>query len=1002
MSVFTNNSKPADIELQDQNAPKTPNLTLSSTNTPSALYSTLSIEETAARLHTSVDHGLDSPQDLNYRKSVHGPNELVKEDDESLIKKFIEQLSDPLILLLLGSAGVSLIMGNADDAISIALAIIIVVTVGFVQEYKSEKSLEALNRLVPANAHLTRGPNNTHTVFASSLVPGDLVHFDIGDRIPADIRLSEAIDLEIDESNLTGETEPVFKTTEVITNADVPFSGLVPVTKRKNIAFMGTLVSGGKGSGIVVGTSKNTEFGAVFEMMKDVDVPKTPLQSSMDQLGKELSVISFGVIGVICLIGVIQGRSWLDMFTISVSLAVAAIPEGLPIIVTVTLALGVLRMATEKAIVRRLPSVETLGSVNVICSDKTGTLTKNQLTLTKVWTVGMGPVSSDSKSSKPWISIPEHSTNTHIPTPDVANTLQTASFCSHARLSSETGKYFGNATDSAILESLKRFDLEDIRSTRSILAQIPFSSSRKWMWVASHKGDKATSSKLYAKGALNKILPMCSTYLGPDGVTEIPFEDDSRREMVTKVETAMAHEGVRILAIAYGPADDVPETKQSSSSISRGKSPLSTGSKEENNNKLTKHDNDSSSTLLNTNASSERSTLSGNNNSDSFSPKNLTFCGIIGMYDPPRPGVQNSVRRLLQGGVRIVMITGDSEATAETIARKIGIPLVGGERSVLTGDDLTHMSTEELASAMNYVSVFARTSPEHKLMIVKALQSRGDIVAMTGDGVNDAPALKLADIGISMGKSGTDVAKEASDMILVDDDFSTILSAIREGKSIFTNIQSFLKFQLSTSAAALSLITISTLFGIANPLNAMQILWINIIMDGPPAQSLGVEPVDPSVMHKPPRGRNDRVLTMAIFRRVVQSSLITITGTLLVFLREMQDNIVTSRDTTMTFTCFVFFDLFNALAFRSATKSVFEIGFFSNKMFNMSIGGSILGQLAVIYIPFFQAIFQTEALSLGDLAFLVCITSTVWIAEEIRKYWVRRSSYGVRRYSSPV
>lgn len=941
-----------DLELNTLKNSEAVPVTTTGTNTASALYATLSVEETAARLHTSVEHGLDSPQDLNYRKSVHGPNELVKEDDESMVKKFLGQLSDPLILLLLGSASISLIMGNADDAISITLAIIIVLTVGFVQEYKSEKSLEALNKLVPAHAHLTRGPNNTHTVLASSLVPGDLVHFDIGDRIPADIRLTEAINLEIDESNLTGETDPVFKHTDTV-QAGVPYSGILPVSQRNNVAFMGTLVSGGKGSGIVVGTAKDTEFGAVFEMMKDVEVPKTPLQTAMSTLGQELSYISFIIIGVICLIGVIQGRSWLDMFTISVSLAVAAIPEGLPIIVTVTLALGVLRMAGEKAIVRRLPSVETLGSVNVICSDKTGTLTKNQLTLTKIWTVSMG----STEKSKSWISLAEDSDATYEPAGDVSATLLTASLCSHSRLSSETGKYFGNATDSAVMESLKRFGLEDVRNTRDIAAQVSFSSSRKWMWVASHRGDKATS-KLYCKGALDRILPMCNKYLGENGSTEIEFGDgEAKRQMINEAEKAMAHEGVRILAVAYGPADEVP-------SISSDK----------------------------------------NESDNDYIPNNLTFCGIIGMYDPPRPGVQNSIRKLLQGGVRVIMITGDSEATAESIARKIGIPMVGS-KAVMNGEELNKMSANELADAMTYVSVFARTLPEHKLLIVKALQLRGDVVAMTGDGVNDAPALKLADIGISMGQSGTDVAKEASDMILVDDDFSTILSSIREGKSIFSNIQAFLKFQLSTSVAALSLVAISTLFGVPNPLNAMQILWINIIMDGPPAQSLGVEPADPAVMTKPPRNRKDRVLTMAILRRVIQSAVIIIIGTLVIFLKEMQDNVVTARDTTMTFTCFVFFDMFNALASRSPTKSIFEIGFFTNKMFNMSVGGSILGQLAVIYLPFLQRVFQTEALSLGDLVTLTALASTVWIAEEIRKYVNKRNAYGsssFRGYSNVV
>lgn len=957
------------IGLEELRSKSTPNLPNGNKQTPSSLYCTLTVEETVARLHTSLEHGLDSPQDISYRKSVHGLNELQKEDDEPLYKKFFEQLSDPMILLLLGSAFVSLIMGNADDAISIALAIIIVVTVAFVQEYKSEKSLEALNKLVPATAHLSRGPGRHHTVLASNLVPGDLVHFDVGDRIPADIRLTEALDLEIDESNLTGETEPVYKHVHVVKPSDNPLSrGTIPIGQRFNIAFMGTLVCAGKGSGIVIGTGHETEFGSVFEMMKEVDVPKTPLQLAMDQLGKELSAISFVIIGIIGIIGLFQGRSMLDMFTIAVSLAVAAIPEGLPIIVTVTLALGVLRMANEKAIVRRLPSVETLGSVNVICSDKTGTLTQNKLTLTKIWTFGMGPATlsndatTQANSKKPWFSLSEMNDNQITPTADITTTLQTASLCSHAKLSSETGKYFGNATDSAIMESLRRFGLEDLRTTRATISQVPFSSSRKWMWVASHKGDRATSSKLFVKGALDRVLPMCTKYLDSDGTTEIKFnadDENQKKKIINEAEIAMAREGVRILAIAYGPADDVPVASNT---------PQDTPTKP-----------------------------------TEYTPKDLTFCGLIGMYDPPRPGVQNSIRRLLQGGVRVIMITGDNETTAETIAKKIGIPLIGGEKSVMSGDALSHMSVQELANSMSYVSVFARTSPEHKLMIVKALQSRGDIVAMTGDGVNDAPALKLADIGISMGQSGTDVAKEASDMILVDDDFSTILSAIKEGKSIFTNIQSFLKFQLSTSAAALALVAVATLLGTANPLNAMQILWINIIMDGPPAQSLGVEPVDDSVMRKPPRKRNERVLTMAIIRRVAQSSIIIIAGTLLVFVKELQDNVVTARDTTMTFTCFVFFDMFNALAFRSATKSVFESGLFSNKMFNFAVGGSILGQMAVIYVPFLQKIFQTEALSLKDLLFLICLSSTVWIAEEIRKYIAKRRSYGgMRGYSTAV
>lgn len=355
------------------------------------------------------------------------------------------------------------------------------------------------------------------------------------------------------------------------------------------------------------------------------------------------------------------------MFTISVSLAVAAIPEGLPIIVTVTLALGVLRMASERAIVRRLPSVETLGSVDVICSDKTGTLTKNKLTLTKVWTVGMGPASSDSKVPKPWMSISENSDHIHIPSADITGTLLAASFCSHARISSETGKYFGNATDSAIMESLKRFDLEDIRASRHIITQVPFSSSRKWMWVASHKGDK-NNTKLYCKGALDRILPMCTKYLAADGTTEVAFGDDEKipsDKLFAMLKLLWPMKVLEFLLLLKAP-DNLPSLQ---------------GEK-------------------------------GNDND--YTPSNLTFCGLIGMYDPPRPGVQNSIRRLLQGGVRIIMITGDNEVTAETIARKIGIPLMG-DKAVMTGNELNNMSPSDLADCMSYVSVFARTSPEHKL-----------------------------------------------------------------------------------------------------------------------------------------------------------------------------------------------------------------------------------------------------------------------------------------------
>lgn len=358
------------------------------------------------------------------------------------------------------------------------------------------------------------------------------------------------------------------------------------------------------------------------------------------------------------------------------------------------------------------------------------------------------------------------------------------------------------------------------------------------------------------------------------------------------------------------------------------------------------------------------------------------------MNDPPRPNVSNSITALMKGGVHVIMITGDSPTTALNIGKQIGMPLNSVD-SVMTGDQLESLSEEALSQAIHNVSIFARTTPEHKVTIVKAFQRRGDIVAMTGDGVNDAPALKLADIGIAMGKNGTDVAKEAADMVLTDDDFSTILSAIEEGKGIFSNIRNFITFQLSTSIAALTLIGLSTFVGLPNPLNAMQILWINILMDGPPAQSLGVEPVDHEVMNKPPRKRNEKILTETLIKRVLQSAAIIIVGTLYVYIREMTDNEITKRDTTMTFTCFVLFDMFNALSCRHQSKSIFELGM-SNQMFNFAVLGSLLGQVCAIYVPFFQSIFQTEALYLSDILRLLLITSSVFIVDETRKYYTRK------------
>lgn len=837
-------------------------------------YSLLNPEETAARLHTSLVHGL-TPAEAEVRLLRDGPNELPHDDPEPLWLRFLKQFKETLILLLLASAAISFFMGNYDDAISITLAVTIVVTVGFVQEYRSEKSLEALNRLVPHHAHLIRdipssdysginssvaaangteielrelksnGPSSASaavkastTVPANRLVPGDLVLFSTGDRIPADIRITVATDLAIDESNLTGENEPVVKYSDALRGTsnlrsakivtpprspfyDAPASGTVGadirLNEQHNIAFMGTLVRSGYGQGIVIATGSKTEFGSISASLQEIESPRTPLQLSMDRLGQELSYISFGVIGLIVVIGLLQGRKLLEMFTIGVSLAVAAIPEGLPIIVTVTLALGVLRMAKRGAIMRRLPSVETLGSVNVVCSDKTGTLTMNHMTVSRMWHFDCPEPFEVNKDITSLTSGP--AVRTVLRVGNIANNARLfrmhanspASASSAAVLSSTVdsssgavkSRWVGQPTDVAILDLLDTLGEDDVRDRISArVAETPFSSERKWMGVVIGSGapgdltsftGQGCTGVTYIKGALEQVLMRCDTYLTKDGREVIL--DEPRRKIARQAAESMAAEGLRVLAFASGPVRDT-------SRGARGVGSRSETSFEE---KISQADDDDAR-------------FGG-----------LVFAGLMGMNDPPRKDVHKSIRRLMSGGVRIIMITGDAETTAVAIAKKLGMPVNDslGARPVLRGDEIDRMSTEELAQAISSTSIFARTSPDHKMKIVRALQWRGDVVAMTGDGVNDAPALKKADIGISMGKLGTDVAKEAADMILTDDDFSTILRAIEQGKGIFYNIQNFITFQLSTSVAALSLVLLSTVLGFKNPLNAMQILWIS-------------------------------------------------------------------------------------------------------------------------------------------------------------------------------
>lgn len=862
----------------------------------------LDVEEVLHMTQSSLN-GL-SHKEHEERKARSEGNSIGTAEKESLLKKYLEQFTEPLIMLLLGSAVVSIFMGQYDDAASIIVAVLIVSTVAFIQEYKSEKAVEALTQYVSHMCHVIRD-NKMSEVNVEDLVEGDLVVLTQGSRVPADLRLIEVVSLRIDESILTGEHKPSRKHTNPITGVDRMNTSLA---ERKNMAFMGTMVVTGSGKGIVVGTGAHTELGKISEMLQKVENKKTPLQLKMDQLGKHLSIYSFGIIGVIFLIGAMQGHGLLQMFNVGVSLAVAAIPEGLPIVVTVTLALGVTRMSKRNAIVRKLSAVEALGSVGVICVDKTGTLTQNEMTVVKVFTSNVLAVTHYSSNTTEFSDL---AGNTVSPQLDrqLAELFRIGILCNNAQF--DSNGLIGQPTEGALLAVAFKSGIEDYRKTTPRIEEVPFDSETKWMAVRCQVEGR---SVWYVKGAVEAILPRCTTFYN-DSCTQLEVLDACNK---------MSSASLRVVACAYG--EDV---------------------------------------------------------------NNLTFVGLTGLMDPPRREVKDAIQRTRDAGIKVVMITGDSKDTAVAIAKSLGI--YDNDSLSMSCQEMELMSDDELAKVLDRVRVFYRMAPGHKMRIVYMYRMKGLSVAMTGDGVNDAPALKMADIGIAMGKGGSDVCRESAEMILVDNNFSTIVAAIEEGKAIYTNIKSFLRFQLSTSVAALTLIAFCTLAGFPLPLNPMQILWINIIMDGPPAQSLTFEGLLPGSMKEPPRDPNTAVIDRPMIGKILAGSTIMVIGTLYGFLVELiGEDADVPHASTVAFSTFVMFQMFNALNCRSS-ESVFKIGLFTNKFFVVAIGGSIFMQLLVIYLPFLQYVFETTPLDRYDLAQIVAVSSTVFIFDELRKAYAKRA-----------
>ncbi len=895
-----------------------------------ARAATLTPSDLAARLEVDPGEGLGASE-VEQRIAVMGANRLAESVPEPAWKRLVGQFRNVLTYVLLAAAVVSAAVGDVKDPIVILVVLAINAVFGFIQENRADAAMEALSEMLELIVRVRRS-GSLREVHASDLVPGDLVVLDAGDRVPADGRFVVTNNLGIEEAALTGESQPVDKHTATISASEAGSAG-----DRTNCGFMNSTVVRGRGELLVTATGMGTEVGQVAGMLAAAPVQQTPLQQQLDKLGKRLAAIAVAAVLIVFTLSLIQGEQLQEAMLEAVALAVAAIPEGLPAVVTVTLAVGVSRMAEHNAIVKRLASVETLGSTTAICSDKTGTLTVNQMTATKVATgTGIYAVSGLGYGSTGSIAhTPEASGFGDAGERDASDALSAAialgALCNDAEVRfdalGEADEVVGDPTEVAlvVLASKAGIDVADLRKVRPRIAEVPFDSTSKFMATLHEHPEDPRVSQLVVKGAPDVVLGRANRLRVGGSVIEL---DDSLRDRVQAENAALGGAGLRVLAVA-------------------GRSLPVRASEFEGD--LVKEVDE------------------------------MELACLVGILDPPRAEAVEAIEACHTAGIEVRMITGDHAATAGAIARELGI---GGD--VITGAEIESLDDVALAEQIRSVGVCARVSPQHKVRVVQALQANGEIVAMTGDGVNDAPALKIAEIGVAMGITGTEVTKEAGDMVLADDNFATIVSAVRRGRAIFENILSFVRFQLTTNIAAIGSILFGRLLGLPTPFTAIQVLFVNIIADGPPAVSLGVDPPKPGLMNRPPRDPSAPILSGSrLFRIILSAVAMTVLTLGVLWLGERAFG--TDVALTMTFTTFVLLQMANVLVVRVGEGSVFARHSLTNGYLWLALCAVVVIQVVVVQTPFAQRIFDTTGLSLSQWGICMGLALLFVLVDELRR-----------------